>query len=605
MKTLIHCFFLLSVAAAQSYSPLEQVNVQSSLLSDPKAAAGRTFDYIIAGGGLTGLTVAATLSKNPEINVLVIEKGFYESNEGAIIENLNDYGTIFGSSVDQAYETVPLGINNRSQNIRAGNGLGGSTLINGGSWTSPDKVQIDSWEKVLGNKGWNWANLFQYIKKAEVSRPPNEAQIAAGHYYEPACHGTNGTVHTGVRDNGEQYSPIIRALMNTSTERGVPIRKDLHCGHPRGVSMLPNTLHEDQTRSDAAREWLLPNYKRPNLKILTGQYVGRVLMNETSSGPKAVGVNFGTNKHVNFNVCARHEVLLAAGSLVSPLILEQSGIGLKDVLDAAGVEQVVDLPVGLNMQDQTTTTVTSRATAAGYGQGQAIYYASFNETFGDYAPQAIELLNTKLEEWAEETVNRGGFHNRTALKIQYENYRQWLLQEDVAYTELFLDTEGKISFSVWDLIPFTRGSIHILSNDPYLRQFSNDPKYLLNELDVLGQAAASKLAREVSSSGEMQTYFAGETVPGYALAYNATLNQWAEYVKQNFRANWHAVGTCSMMAQELGGVVDSAARVYGVQGLRVIDGSIPPTQVSSHVMTVFYAMALKISDHILADYNSH
>ncbi|KAJ9285304.1 CAZyme family AA3 [Paecilomyces variotii] len=605
MKTLIHCFFLLSVAAAQSYSPLEQVNVQSSLLSDPKAAAGRTFDYIIAGGGLTGLTVAATLSKNPGINVLVIEKGFYESNEGAIIENLNDYGTIFGSSVDQAYETVPLGINNRSQNIRAGNGLGGSTLINGGSWTSPDKVQIDSWEKVLGNKGWNWANLFQYIKKAEVSRPPNEAQIAAGHYYEPACHGTNGTVHTGVRDNGEQYSPIIRALMNTSTERGVPIRKDLHCGHPRGVSMLPNTLHEDQTRSDAAREWLLPNYKRPNLKILTGQYVGKVLMNETSSGPKAVGVNFGTNKHVNFNVYARHEVLLAAGSLVSPLILEQSGIGLKDVLDAAGVEQVVDLPVGLNMQDQTTTTVTSRATAAGYGQGQAIYYASFNETFGDYAPQATELLNTKLEEWAEETVNRGGFHSHTALKMQYENYRQWLLQEDVAYTELFLDTEGKISFSVWDLIPFTRGSIHILSNDPYLRQFSNDPKYLLNKLDVLGQAAASKLAREVSSSGEMQTYFAGETVPGYALAYNATLNQWAEYVKQNFRANWHAVGTCSMMAQELGGVVDSAARVYGVQGLRVIDGSIPPTQVSSHVMTVFYAMALKISDHILADYNSH
>ncbi|GAD96153.1 glucose-methanol-choline (gmc) oxidoreductase, putative [Paecilomyces variotii No. 5] len=602
MKYLVHNILLLAVAAAQSYSPLEQVDIQSSLLSDPRAAAGKTFDYIIAGGGLTGLTVAATLTKNPKIDVLVIEKGFYESNEGAIIENLNDYGIIFGSSVDQAYETVTLGINNRSQNIRAGNGLGGSTLINGGSWTSPDKVQIDSWEKVLGNEGWNWVNLFQYIKGAEISRPPNEAQIAAGHYYDPTCHGTNGTVHTGVRDNGQKYSPIIKALMDTSTERGIPIRNDLHCGHPRGVSMLPNTLHEDQTRSDAAREWLLPNYKRPNLNILTGQYVGRVLLNATSSGPKAVGVNFGTNKNVNFNVYAKHEVLLAAGSLVSPLILEQSGIGLKDVLDVAGVEQVVDLPVGLNMQDQTTTTVTSRATATGYGQGQAIYFASFNETFGDYAPRAIELLNTKLDQWAEDTVNRGGFHNHTALKIQYENYRQWLLQEDVAYTELFLDTMGEISFSLWDLIPFTRGSIHILSNDPYLRHFSNDPKYLLNELDVLGQAAASKLARELSNSGEMQAYFAGETVPGYALAHNATLDQWVEYVKQNFRANWHAVGTCSMMARELGGVVDSAARVYGVQGLRVIDGSIPPTQVSAHVMTVFYAMALKISDHILADY---
>ncbi|CAP93133.1 Glucose oxidase [Penicillium chrysogenum] len=440
MNSLILSLFFISAAASQSYLPSEQIDVQSSLLSDPNQVAGKTVDYIIAGGGLTGLTVAAKLTENPNITVLVIENGFYESADGAIIEDLNAYGDIFRTTVDHAYETVPHAINNRTENIRSGNGLGGSTLINGGSWTRPHKAQIDSWERVFGNKGWNWDYLFPYMQKVETSRPPNDVEIAAGHYYDSACHGTNGTVHSGFRNTGEVYSPIIKAFMNSSEERGVPTKLDFHCGVPRGVSMIPNSLHKDQTRSDAAREWLLPNYKRPNLQVLTGQFVGKVLINQTTisghkTGHKAVGVNFGTNKHVNFNVYAKHEVLLAAGSAVSPRILEYSGIGLKPVLDAAGVQQIVDLPVGLNMQDQTTTTVASRTKPSGNGQGQAIYYATFNETFGDFAPQAHHLLNTKLHQWASETVARGGFHNVTALEIQYQNYRDWL-NDEVVMTDL-------------------------------------------------------------------------------------------------------------------------------------------------------------------------
>nr|CAE47418.1 glucose oxidase [Talaromyces variabilis] len=592
---------LLSVATAQVYSPAQQIDVQSSLLSDPNKVAGKTYDYIIAGGGLTGLTVAAKLSENPKIKVLVIEKGFYESNDGAIIEDANAYGQIFGTTVDQNYLTVPL-INNRTSSIKSGKGLGGSTLINGDSWTRPDKVQIDSWEKVFGMEGWNWDTMFEYMKKAELARAPTDAQIAAGHYFNATCHGFNGTIHSGPRDNGQPWSPIMKALMNTTSALGIPTQQDFLCGHPRGVSMIYNNLDENQVRADAGRAWVLPNYQRPNLKIMTGQTVGKVLFNQTASGPKAVGVNFGTNKAVNFDVYAKHEVLLAAGSAISPLILEYSGIGLKSVLDAANVTQLVDLPVGLNMQDQTTTTVSSRTNAAGTGQGQAVFFANFTEVFGDYTPQARELLNTKLDQWAEETVARGGHNNVTALKIQYENYRDWLLEEDVAYAELFMDTSGKINFDLWDLIPFTRGSVHILSSDPYLWQYANDPKFFLNELDLLGQAAASKLARELSTKGAMAQYFAGETIPGNNLAADANLSQWSDYVIQNFRPNWHAVSSCSMMAKELGGVVDATAKVYGTQGLRVVDGSIPPTQVSSHVMTIFYGMALKVADAILADY---
>lgn len=605
MRPLIWPLFL-SVATALPKFPREHFDVQPQLLTDPTVLANTTVDYIIAGGGLTGLTIAARLTEDPKIKVLVIESGFFESNRGPIIEDLNSYGEIFGTEVDHAFETVSLAVNNRTENIRSGNGLGGSTLINGGTWTRPHKVQIDSWERVFGNEGWNWDDLLPYMLGIEKARHPNQRQIEAGHYFNPQCHGSNGTVHAGPRDTGESYSPIMKALMDTVSADGVPVRKDLGCGDPHGVSMFPNSLYESQIRADAAREWLVPNYYRPNLQVLTGQSVGKVLLDKTVPGaPKAIGVEFGTDRTRKYETFASREVLLAAGSTISPTILEYSGIGIKSVLDSVGIEQVVDLPVGLNLQDQTTVNLQSRITPDGAGQGQAAYFATFNETFGDFAPQAHELLNTKLDQWAEEVVARGGFHNATALRIQYENYRDWLVNDNVAYSELFLDTAGKISFDVWDLIPFTRGYVHIADKDPYLRRLSNDPQYFLNELDVLGQAAASKLARELSSRGAMAQYFASETVPGYdRLPADASLQDWAKYVKDRFRANYHAVSTCSMMPKEMGGVVDSTARVYGVERLRVVDGSIPPTQVSSHVMTVFYGMAVKIAEAILQDHHT-
>ncbi|KAL4954462.1 GMC oxidoreductase-domain-containing protein [Aspergillus filifer] len=598
-------YLLLPLATAVgAITSSSQLDIQPHLLSNPHDVSNKTYDYIIAGGGLTGLTVAAKLTENPAIEVLVIEKGFYESNDGPIIEDPNNYGDIFGTSGDQNYLTVPL-IHNRTELIKSGKGLGGSTLVNGNSWTRPDKAQIDSWETVFGNEGWNWNGVLEYMNSAEQARAPTQEQIDAGHYFDPSCHGFNGTVHAGYRDNGTPWSPLMKALMETAEAMGVPTQVDFNCGRPRGVSMIQNNLLENQVRADAAREWLLPNNQRPNLHVLTGQVVGKVLFDDSqnSSDLKAVGVNFGTHKSVNFNAFVRHEVLLAAGSAISPLILEYSGIGLKSVLDAASVTQRLDLPVGLNMQDQTTTTVQARTSEAGYGQGQVVYFANFTETFGEDAPRAIELLNTKLDQWAEDAVSQGGFHNATALKVQYEIARQWLLDEDVAYAELFMDASGKIKFDIWNLIPFARGSVHILSADPYLWQYANDPKYYFNQLDVLGQAAATRLARRLQSSGAMKQYFQGEDSPGFEkVAEGAGLNEWSEYVTEYFRANYHAIGTCSMMARELGGVVDSSAKVYGTKGLRVIDGSIPPTQVSSHVMTVFYGMALKIADAVLEDY---
>ena len=445
--------------------------------------------------------------------------------------------------------------------------------------------------------------------KAENVSSPGKEQMEAGEFLNKSCnHGTEGHVQVGSRNTGEKYSPIMKALMKTAKDRKVPTQVDLSCGDPRGVSMLPNSITAGQERSDAGRTWLSPDViKRKNLDILVGQWAGKVLINDTQkSDPQAYGVEFGLHTSRKYEVYALYEVLLAAGSSVSPLILEYSGIGMKEVLKKVNVTQIKDLPVGVNMQDQTTTTIHNTIKAGGEGQGQAAYFATFNETFGDSAEQYFKMLTNETlhMKWAKEVVSRGGFHDITALMTQYKNQVDQIKDHNVAYAELFLDTYGAINFDLWTLLPFARGYIHIRNADPYLREVENDPQYYTNELDTIAQAAATKLARNLSRAGEMGKYWGAELVPGHDVSEKADLEEWKKYVLGHYRANYHAIGTASMMKKELGGVVNNKAQVYGVKGLRVIDGSIVPTQISSHVMTVFYAMALKIADSVMEDWNA-
>jgi choline dehydrogenase-like flavoprotein len=367
----------------------------TGVISNPLNVANLTYDFVIAGRGLTGLAIAAKLLENPKnFNVLVIEDGFYGSEYGPIIDDLNTYGQIFGSRVDHVYETNPQ-IHNRVEMIRSGNGLRGSTLINGGTWTRPHKVQVDSWENVFENKGWNWTGLRKYMDVIEKVRPPDgNSTVTQGHehHYDPACHGSNSTagkVEVGIRDRKQPWSLLIKALMDTVNQiTKAPSKKDLCCGDPHGVSMFLNTLTKEHIRTDAARSWLKPvlddRAMRARITVLTGQLVGKVNLEKVGTDYKATGVEFGTHRKDgwNFNVTADKEVLLAAGSAISPLILQYSGIGPKEVLDKVHIPLRLDLPVGPNLQDQTTTEVVSTIKATGKGQGQAAYFATFAEVSG-------------------------------------------------------------------------------------------------------------------------------------------------------------------------------------------------------------------------------
>ncbi|KAJ5113192.1 glucose oxidase precursor [Penicillium angulare] len=569
---------------------------EGAILTDPHEAIDREYDYIIAGGGLTGLTAAAKLTQNENIKVLVIESGFLQSTRGPLVESVTEFGQAFGTSIDHNFQTVELDINDRPLTIHSGNGLGGSTLINGASYTSPAKIQIDSWESHLGNKGWNWENLSYYIHQMEHTHRPTRDQIKAGHCFDPNCHGDDGPVHISARDTGSQYSPIIRSFMKMLERLGVPTRKDLSCGDPRGVSMFLNTIHENQTRSDTARELLLPIVDRPNLSILVGHRVGRVLVHADQSHPSVKGVEFGTDGQ-KFEVLARHEVILATGALVTPLILEYSGIGLKSVLEAAEVPQIVDLPAA--------TTLSTSIHPKGAGQGQAIYFAAWEEIFkNSNLVIARELLDSQLDQWAHDAVEKGGLRNSTAAKMQMELYRDWILNNNVSYTEFFLDTSSTtFRVGIWILLTFARGYVHIVDKDPYLWRVVRNPRYLENELDRFAHASAFQLARNLTQDSSMWEYIQDEMFPGSAIPQNASLDDWISHTTQTFQPSYHAIGTCAMMSRELGGVVDPSGRVYGVRNLRIIDASIVPTQVSAHPSALLYGMANKLAEDIVTGYH--
>ncbi|OQD75430.1 hypothetical protein PENDEC_c007G03515 [Penicillium decumbens] len=197
------------------------------------------------------------------------------------------------------------------------------------------------------------------------------------------------------------------------------------------------------------------------------QKVKRVLIDQDVSPPSAQGAESGSQGQ-KFVIYAKHEALLTAGALASPLILEYSGIGLKKVLNAAGVpEQIVDLPVGLNLQDQTTMTLMADIHTDGTVQGQAAYFATVGELFNAQDNETARgLLHSQLNQWAADSVAKAGFENQTTLRKQSEIHRRWILDDNVAYAELFMYVHPFGSVSVWVLLPFTRGYAHIMSSDP-------------------------------------------------------------------------------------------------------------------------------------------
>lgn len=305
-----------------------------------------SFDYVIAGAGTSGLVLANRLSEDPNVRVAVIEPGHDVRNN----PNVTDVGAFlraFDTDIDWQYTTTPQpGGNNKSIPFHAGKAIGGTSTINGKdriakflrlcsitnrpgmTYIRGDKAQFDIWDS-LGNDGWNWDALYPYMKKIEKFSPPTTAQLAAGASFDPQYHGEDGLVKTGY-----PFRLINGTLHGLAQQAwdilGYPLNPDVNGGEVRGFSVWPQTLDRDANiREDAARAYYYPIEKRPNLEIIEGTVTKITWTSSLPSGGALVadGVEYQAPDGQIAAIAATKEVILSAGALRSPLILERSGVG--------------------------------------------------------------------------------------------------------------------------------------------------------------------------------------------------------------------------------------------------------------------------------------
>lgn len=286
-----------------------------------------SFDYIIVGGGTCGLVLANRLSEDLNITVAVIEPG-EDTRNNPNVTDPDNFIVPFDTSIDWSYpSTAQPGAANRSLSFHSGKAIGGTSTINGMTYIRADAAEIDAWE-ALGNQGWNWNALLPYYRRTERFTPPTNAQRDVGASFGPEYHGEHGDLHVGFRyalPNGSFHGLV----QTTWGSLGYPINKDVNSGETRGFDVWPMTIDRDSDlRWDSARAYYYPVEGRSNLVLFKGTGLNIELEKAAVNGAmKATGIRYidGYNQTITINV--DKEVILSAGALRTPLILEMSGIG--------------------------------------------------------------------------------------------------------------------------------------------------------------------------------------------------------------------------------------------------------------------------------------
>ncbi|KAL9091213.1 MAG: hypothetical protein Q9159_001508 [Coniocarpon cinnabarinum] len=547
-------YLLLSLTSVTAQPSCPALDARASLTNES------AFDYVIVGGGTSGLVLANRLSADPSVSVAVIEAGSSQ-RDNPNVTSLGSYGRALGTEVDWTYTSAPqVFANNKPQTIRAAT------------------AQIDTWETRFGNQGWNWANLFPYYLKSETFQIPDANQTQAGCNFTASVHGESGPVEVGWFNDIAPRSTYleVRAAWEDAGFTWIP---DPNTGNASGASNWPLTVIFENTTAQ------------------------RILWtDEQDDKAQASGVEVIDQAGDIQVVSVNKEVILSAGSLKSPVLLEASGVGNRDVLNANGIPVKVDLPsVGFNLQDQPNVPLVASAPQNFTGYPTYVTHATANDLFGNQAPQIYSHLLAQLPSYAQTITSRAAANVTTPeiqqqlLKIQLD----LMFVDFIPMAELLTAPSGSnLVIAFWTLLPLSRGSVHInksISNDPII-----DPHFFMLDSDNLFQAATARLGRSFFSAAQTSGFAGSEISPGLAnVSSDATDEQWKDYFINHYGPNSHPVGTAAMMRQDLGGVVDANLTVYGVSNVRVVDASILPAQVDGHLTSTLYAVAERAADIIL------
>lgn len=565
------------------------------------------YDFIVVGGGTAGLAVASRISAGlPNLSVLVIEAG-PDGRQDPAITVPGRKGSTLGGKYDWNFTTVAQpAADNRVFAQNRGKVLGGSSALNLMTWDRTSVAELDAWEEKLGNKGWNWHSLYKAMLQAETFQPSP--------LYGSEGVGKTGPIGTLInRIFPRHQTTWIPTLQNL----GLPENRQSLNGHPIGVATQPNNVNPDYTRSYAPE--YLAKIAKPNLALRLETRVAKV--NFQGTGATGVTLEDGTV------ITARREVILSAGTFQTPALLELSGIGNATLLEQLSIPVVKPLAaVGENLQDHLRIQ-SSYQLKPGYPSYDllrntthaalelALYTAKqpslYDYTASGYAYLSWPLVSKSTAHSLQSLVKSGPRLSSPIdkLKASYLTH-PGVPNLEVIFSDGYTGRKGYpaptsplAGINTFSLIgvlqhPLSRGSVHINSPAPAAPPSIN-PNYLSHPYDRAAVTHIARFLRHVASTHPLRGVWASEYEPGSAVQTEA---EWAAWALQNVLSIYHPVGTCAMMPEEKGGVVDSRLKVYGTSGLRVVDASVVPVLPSAHLQTLVYGIAERAAGMVVREH---
>jgi choline dehydrogenase len=527
-----------------------------------------TFDYVIVGAGSAGCVLANRLSEDPRTSVAIIEAGGRDTNPWIHIP-AGYFRTMYNPDVTWQYGAGPEPhLDGRVVPWPRGRVLGGSSSINGLLYVRGQARDYDVWRQ-LGNDGWAFRDVLPYFKRAEdQERGADE------------LHGAGGPLAvTDVR----MRNSLCDAFIQAAAEAGFPRTRDFNGESQEGAGYYQLTTR-DGRRASTAMAYLHPASQRKNLRVITDAGVAGVIL----EGKRATGVRFAQGGAMR-TIRAAREVILAAGAIGSPQILELSGIGQGEVLRKAGVDVRHELPgVGENLQD--------------HYQVRFIYEVTTPESLNAVWNSPWRQFTTGLEYM---TSRRGILTIGAGVAGAFLKTRPELEEPDIQFHFMPLSAERPgqglhefwgVTASICMLRPDSRGHLHIVSADP--RQHpSIVANYLATETDRQTTINGMRLARRIAGQPSFRKVTLREHFPGTEIN---TDEEMLEVAKKGGATVFHPCGTCKM-GSDAKAVVDKRLKVHGVEGLRVVDASIMPNMISGNTNAPTIMIAEKASDMIRED----